>query len=105
MLPSGPGNSRAEFGSSRERLKKLTRVPTGGAWYTIFSPRFTLATSGPNPHGGKGVQTREAKIGPPKVVGKACQFREAKTGTPRISPYAQSVRRYHEVVCRERRYA
>ena len=27
MLPSGPGDSRAEFGPSRERSKKLTRVP------------------------------------------------------------------------------
>ena len=38
LLPSGPGDSRAEFGPSRERSKKLTRVPIGG----IATRSFTL---------------------------------------------------------------
>ena len=40
MLPSGPGNSRAEFGPSRERSKKLTRVPTGGTATRSFTPEL-----------------------------------------------------------------
>ena len=40
MLPSGPGDSRAEFGSSRERSKKLTRVPAGGAATPSFTPEL-----------------------------------------------------------------
>ena len=36
VLPSGPGNSRAEFGPSRERSKKLTRVPTGGTLHHLL---------------------------------------------------------------------
>ena len=37
LLPSGPGDSRPEFGSSRERSKQLTRVPTGGVATSSFS--------------------------------------------------------------------
>ena len=40
MLPSGPGDSWAEFGSSRERSKQLTRVPAGGAAHQSFTPEF-----------------------------------------------------------------
>ena len=42
MLPSGPGHSRAEFGSSRERSKQLTRVPTGG----VATPPFSRSYNG-----------------------------------------------------------
>ena len=40
MLPSGPGDSRAEFDSSRECSKKLTRVPAGGAATPSFTPEL-----------------------------------------------------------------
>ena len=40
MLPADPGVSRAEFGSSRERSKKLTRVPAGGAATQSFTPEL-----------------------------------------------------------------
>ena len=42
MLPSGPGDSRAEFGPSRERSKQLTRVPTGG----VATPSFSRSYNG-----------------------------------------------------------
>merc|ERR1712015_221686 len=40
VLPSGPGDSRAEFGPSRERSKQLTRVPTGGTATRSFTPEL-----------------------------------------------------------------
>ena len=42
MLPSGPGDSQAEFGSSRERSEQLTRVPTGG----VATPSFSRSYNG-----------------------------------------------------------
>ena len=53
MLPSGPGDSRAEFGSSRERSKQLTRVPTGGVATPSFS-RSYIGDEGVEPARRKG---------------------------------------------------
>ena len=63
LLPSGPGDSRAEFGSSRERLKKLTRVPTGGAATRSFSRNY---------NGDEGVEParrRRAQGGDDQIMG------------------------------------
>ena len=46
MLPSGPGNSRAEFGPSRERSKKLTRVPTGGTLHHLLPRSYNMVFPG-----------------------------------------------------------
>ena len=46
LLPSGPGDSRAEFGPSRERSKKLTRVPTGGTATRSFTPELQWRREG-----------------------------------------------------------